>query len=126
MYSAWVCKSFGLVIKVEKRFIRPRPRKNYFVVDTFKLILKDQLIPDGVHKRSEQPFDGFNVFSKRGKIRTDIISHKLIEVLAPEREKDQIYKPKKRILFFSLVGFIFLGTLTLQHCTGPQMIPEKK
>ena len=77
--------------------------------------MKDQLIPDGVYKRSQQLFDGFNLFSKRGKIRTDIISHKLIEVLAPEREKYQIYKPKKRILFFSFVGFIFLGTLTLRH-----------
>ena len=67
---------FGLDIKFEKRDIRPRPTKNYFVVDTFKLILKDQLIPDGVHKRSVQLFDGFNLFSKRGKIRTDIISHK--------------------------------------------------
>ena len=62
---------FGLDIKFEKRYIRPRPKKNYFdyfVVDTFKLILKDQLIADGVHKRSEQLFDGFNLFFKRGKI----------------------------------------------------------
>ena len=114
------------MLSLKKRDIRPRPKKNYFVVDTFKLILKEQLIPDGIYKRSQRLFDGFNLFFMRGKIRTDIISHKLIEVLAPEREKDQIYKIKKRILFFSLVGFIFLGTLTLQHCTGPQMIPEKK
>ena len=51
---------FGLDIKSEKKYIRPRPKKNYFVVDTFKLILKDQLIPDGVYKRSEELFDGFN------------------------------------------------------------------